>query len=89
MDFVADHGNIGKPLEELEELCRTNNCVLNVRGSDQVLLSKFRAEKPAFEQTFRSHEGQRDVMSDARGRFIREKVPGRSLEKIQHCRVLP
>ena len=72
MHFVAVDGNVGKALEEFEELRRADDRVGNGRGFDQVLLSEFCAEEAAFEETFRSYDRHRNVMSHACRRFIGE-----------------
>jgi hypothetical protein len=51
--------------------------------------ASFAPEEPAFEQTFRSDDRQRDVMFDAGGLPVGKKVSRRCLKEIENGRVLP
>src|SRR5579872_179759 len=76
MHLVANHGNIGKPLEELEELRRVHDGVGEGRFFDQFFLSDLGTEVTALRQPLGSHDGQSNVMSYACSRFIGKEVTG-------------
>ena len=55
----------------------------------KILLSDFWPEVTAFEQTFRSYDRQRNVVSYAGGRCIGKEIPGCRFEEIHHRSVFP
>src|SRR5262249_24905640 len=72
MHLTADDGNVGKALEELEELRRMHDGVGDWRLVDQLFPSNLGPEVTTFRQQLRSDNRQRNVMSDSCGRFIGE-----------------
>src|SRR5215469_11406769 len=86
---VALRRKIGDALDEFEELRRAHNGIGDCRSLDQILLSHFCAEVAAFKHALGSHDRQRDMMFQARGRFLGKEIPRSRREETHHRRVFP